>query len=77
MYFIFKNSVPLSKRTHSASTLKANKLVLLREMVAIFAESHETHKYTVVENTEFLNVIAVGLQWLMREGGEVQRNMSR
>jgi hypothetical protein len=44
MQFIFKNPVPLSKRTLQSSPVKRNKLELLREIVAIFVEPCETHK---------------------------------
>jgi hypothetical protein len=39
----YKNSVPTSQETHYASTTKPNRLMLFREIIAVYCENHTEH----------------------------------
>jgi hypothetical protein len=51
---IFKNSVRTSQETHYVTATKPNRLILLRETVAVCCENHTEHTNTLcVQNAKF------------------------
>jgi broad-specificity NMP kinase len=45
--FIYKNSVRTSQETHYVSTTEPNRLMLFREIIAVYCESHVKHTNTL------------------------------
>jgi hypothetical protein len=44
---VYKNSVRMSQETHYISATKPNRLMLFRETVAVYCESHTEHTDTL------------------------------
>jgi hypothetical protein len=44
---IFKNSVNISQETHYVSATKPNRLMLFREIIAVYCENHMGHINTL------------------------------
>jgi hypothetical protein len=42
--FIYKNSVRTSQETHYVSATKLNRLMLFREIIAVYFENHMEHR---------------------------------
>jgi hypothetical protein len=58
---IYKNSVRTSQETHYVSATKPNRLMLFREIIAVYCENHTEHTNTLCrQNAEFSNVEAGG-----------------
>jgi hypothetical protein len=51
---VFKNSVRISQETHYVSATKPNRLMLFREIIAVYFENHTKHRNTLCgQNDEF------------------------
>jgi hypothetical protein len=52
---MYKSSVPTSQETYHFSAAKVNRLILFKEIFAVYCENHEEHTDSVCEqNVEFL-----------------------
>jgi hypothetical protein len=52
----YANPVPTAQKTHSMAITKPNRLMLFREIIAVYCENHMEHINTLCgQNAEFLN----------------------
>jgi hypothetical protein len=49
IWIMFNNSVPTTKKTQYFSITKINWSMLFKEIISLFWELYETHKYNVLE----------------------------
>jgi hypothetical protein len=55
---ICTNPVRAAQETHYVSATKPNRLMLFREITAVYRENHTEHTNTLCgQNAEFLNII--------------------
>jgi len=58
---MYKIQTPALQRTQNVPTVKTNLLVLCREIIRIYCESHKKHKNTLCgQNADFLHATAYG-----------------
>jgi hypothetical protein len=55
---LFNNFAPTSQKMSSISITEPSVLVLLRGVMAVYAENHKTHKYNLRAKRIFYNVKA-------------------
>jgi hypothetical protein len=59
---MYKNSVRTSQETHYVSATKPNRLMLFREIIAVYCENRTKHINRVCgQNVEFFNIKASGI----------------
>jgi hypothetical protein len=57
-----QGSVRASQETHYDSATNPNRLMLIREIIAVYCENHTEHINTLCEqNTEFINIMTGGI----------------